>query len=127
MIKKSHFCFFMLLLLSLLFKPINLFAKNVTNEECLTCHSVKDMTKTGKGGKVISLYEDLEVLRKSVHGKFECVKCHEIKEAPHGPVKEVNCEGCHKEEQAKFKGSIHDESRLSEKNHLVRDVMGNMT
>lgn len=104
-------CYYLLLVI-LSYFPAKSYA--ITNEECLGCHSDKSMTKSGSKGKVISLFVEPGILKNSVHGKFNCVDCHLIKEIPHDKVKEVSCEGCHKDEYEKFKGSIHEQIKKSE-------------
>jgi nitrate reductase cytochrome c-type subunit len=48
----------------------------LTNEDCLTCHSDKTLTD-GENGKTVSLYVDGAKLSDSIHGSmFTCVDCH---------------------------------------------------
>jgi predicted CXXCH cytochrome family protein len=81
-----------------------------SDEECLECHSDKQLT-TKRNGKTVSLFVDLERYSKSVHGKVGCAGCHpdaDVAEFPH-PEKltAVNCGSCHGEVEKEFKASIH--------------------
>lgn len=82
---------------------------SVTTQECLMCHSQKDLTKKTKDGRTISLFTDLAILKKSTHGKFECISCHsDIKEVPHQEkLKTVECEKCHATAVDSYKNSVH--------------------
>jgi hypothetical protein len=80
-----------------------------TNEDCLTCHSDKTLTKQRLGRK-ISVYVDGAAFQKSVHGSLDCVSCHadlEKKDLPHeAPLETVACGSCHDAEQ-----KLYDECR----------------
>jgi cytochrome b subunit of formate dehydrogenase len=79
-----------------------------TSEDCLGCHSDKDLTKEAHGKKV-SLFADEAVLKASVHGRLQCTACHAgIKEVPH-PEKlpSVSCKQCHAKAATVFGQSIH--------------------
>ena len=69
-----------------------------TVEECLTCHEDKSIT-TERNGKVISLFVDRAVQKKSPHAKLICTACHTGFDAQNLPHKEkiepVNCLTCH--------------------------------
>jgi len=69
-----------------------------SREECLACHSDKDLSMERKG-KTVSLFTNSSVLSKSPHRKLSCVSCH-VKfipeDIPHRPVMEpVRCTSCH--------------------------------
>ena len=80
-----------------------------TREDCLTCHSDKDLTKEGPGKKPISLYADESVLNKSTHAKLACVACHtgfNPDDLPHkAKIEPVACQRCHA--KAVFKHPFH--------------------
>jgi len=81
-----------------------------SNEECLMCHSDKELYKEGPDGKRISLFVDEASFGASVHGKVSCVFCHsDISDLPHkeGGLKKVDCGRCHEEEAGQFADSIH--------------------
>jgi formate dehydrogenase gamma subunit len=79
-----------------------------TNEDCLGCHSDKDLTKEVKGKKV-SLFADDAALKASVHGRLQCTACHAgIKEVPHPEnLPPVSCTKCHAKATTEFGQSIH--------------------
>jgi len=87
----------------------NLFAQSV--DDCMMCHEDKDLTKK-RGREKISLFVDLKVFSKSVHGEFECTDCHEdlsgFEDFPHEKkLKPVDCGICHDEIAETYNGSLH--------------------
>ncbi len=80
------------------------------NEDCLICHSDKDLT-TKRQGRTISLFVDEAVLGRSTHEGLNCVSCHqslEGQEFPHEtPVKPVECGICHDAEQELYTECRH--------------------
>ncbi len=91
----------------------------VTNEDCLGCHSDKELEAETERGKKLNLFVPNDALNKSVHEGLNCTDCHigddaAFEEVPHGskgkPVK-VECGSCHEEIQAGFlKDDIHGRS-----------------
>lgn len=79
-----------------------------TKEDCLSCHSDKELTME-KNGKEISLFVEDEVLNKSVHSKINCITCHKgfnPEEIPHKEkIEPINCSNCHKD--APLKHNFH--------------------
>ena len=83
----------------------------VPNSECMDCHEAefksrkKDQPKEWVGVRP-------EVFAASVHGKLDCVGCHDtIKETPHvSKLPKVDCASCHEKTAAKH--SFH--SRLAQ-------------
>jgi cytochrome b subunit of formate dehydrogenase len=75
-----------------------------TVEECLTCHDDKSIT-TERNGKVISLFVDRAVQKKSPHAKLICTACHtgfDAQNVPHKvKIEPVNCLTCHNDAPAK--------------------------
>ncbi|MBR9975815.1 MAG: cytochrome b/b6 domain-containing protein [Bacteroidetes bacterium] len=71
-----------------------------TNDDCLACHSDREMTME-KNGREISLYTNASVLRKSSHAKQSCVSCHtgfDPNEMPHKEnIQPVRCTSCHQD------------------------------
>jgi len=69
-----------------------------TRDECLTCHSDKELT-TERNGSQHSLFVDEQILNKSPHQKLVCVACHTKFDPNNIPHKErispVNCLTCH--------------------------------
>ena len=99
MIKKS-------LLLLLLFAGF-LFAQSV--DECMDCHSDEEMTKTVNDSIELSLYVDLALYQKSIHGDMECVDCHStIEDVDHEEdLPDVDCAQCHEDSEEEYSESIH--------------------
>jgi len=77
-------------------------AKSVPNSECMDCHEAefkarkKDQPREWVGVRP-------ELFAASVHGKLECIDCHEtIKETPHAAkLPKVDCASCHEKTAAK--------------------------
>lgn len=78
----------------------------VAKEDCLSCHGQKGM----RG------YVDRAAFEQSVHGRFDCIKCHlDVSGYPHAKVLKVNCGSCHflgregapKEKAQEYKLSVH--------------------
>jgi len=85
-------------------------ATEISNDDCLACHSDKSMT-TKRGGRTVSLYVDGKKFASSVHSPLSCTSCHadlEGKELPHGtPLARVQCGTCHSDEQKQHAASLH--------------------
>ena len=79
-------------------------------DDCLSCHGDNTFS-TERDGQTISLYVNHEVFKKSVHGKLECIACHEDltgSDFPHKEdIKPVNCGNCHDDVAAIYAGSLH--------------------
>ncbi|MBI2362358.1 MAG: hypothetical protein HYV15_03120, partial [Elusimicrobia bacterium] len=86
-------------------------ARATTAEECLGCHSDKEMSVERKGAKV-SLYIEEAVFSKSVHAPMACTGCHDDAENPPHPegLKEVDCGKCHQGPAEKFGAGIHGQA-----------------
>ncbi|MDI1335542.1 MAG: cytochrome c3 family protein [Lacunisphaera sp.] len=84
----------------------------VPNSECMDCHEAefkarkKDQPKEWVGVRP-------EVFAKSVHGKLNCVDCHNtLKETPHeSKLPPAQCATCHAQPAAQFAASIHGMSQ----------------
>ena len=83
----------------LLFLSILLFPATVKAvlQKCTICHSKPDFKTIDNSGKVIPLFVDEKMVKKSVHAKKSCTECHaDVVEIPHRtPPKKVNCIRCH--------------------------------
>lgn len=86
------------------------------NEECMECHSDKDLTRSASEGMRQSLYVDYGKFKYSIHNinGIACNDCHGIevldpdKDPPHSTsTAAVRCFGCHEEEGAAYKNSVH--------------------
>jgi hypothetical protein len=80
-------------------------------DECLECHSDRNLTKTDAAGKVHSLYVDKKLFVESAHGKlnYTCMECHTEATLDHPTegVPKAKCTECHEESQAKYETSEH--------------------
>ncbi len=102
----------LLIIISSFLNTSNIYSQN-TNDDCLTCHSDKTLTKS-KHGKTFSLFVNSGILKNSTHKNVKCVSCHkdaDVSEFPHSEnLKEVDCGSCHKNAQYQFFTSIHGQA-----------------
>lgn len=89
---------------------IKVFALDENN--CLSCHSNPDLSKTTAEGKKISLYVDKEAAARGAHRYFDCTTCHTTE--PHKvatPLAELSlaekCGSCHQYQYKLHLESIH--------------------
>lgn len=93
-------------------------AEKISNEDCLDCHSEKQVKKVD-GKSVPLLPFPTNEFNRSVHSKILCVDCHNgIKEAIHDPgPPPPQCSECHPEQKThkdaseEYRKSIHGASR----------------
>jgi len=85
-------------------------AADVSNDDCLACHSDKGLT-TKRGNRTISLFIDGKKFSSSVHNALSCTSCHadlDGKDLPHAtPLARVECGTCHNDEQKQHSRSLH--------------------
>jgi cytochrome c551/c552/cytochrome b subunit of formate dehydrogenase len=85
-------------------------AAALDNATCLACHGNEGFSMPGADGKPRPLHVVRDKFELSVHGKRQCVECHQdITEIPHqkaGPLK-VSCVQCH---QKLWQASEEDKS-----------------
>jgi hypothetical protein len=85
-------------------------AADISNDDCLACHSDKTMT-TKRGARTVSLFVDGKRFTSSVHSALSCTSCHadlEGKDLPHSaPLARVKCGTCHGDEQKQHSNSLH--------------------
>ncbi|HXF48446.1 MAG TPA: cytochrome c3 family protein [Verrucomicrobiae bacterium] len=88
-------------------------SQGISNEDCLSCHSDADLSKTGPSGQKVPLFVDLKKYESSVHGGFGCTDCHsDITEIPHPEkLKPVDCSSCHAETVEKYGRGVHATAR----------------
>jgi cytochrome b subunit of formate dehydrogenase len=100
----------LILTLTFLVAPIGFAA---TDEECLTCHGDKSLTKTDSAGKEKSLFVDESVFAKSIHKDLGCNGCHQgVLAEPHAtPPGPVDCGSCHQDVLMLYQTGIHGKSR----------------
>ena len=79
-------------------------------DDCLVCHEDKDLTME-KNGKKISIFVNGSEYKKSMHGGFDCVDCHQnykAEELPHNPKKiDIDCKSCHDNVKSES-GNVHN-------------------
>jgi cytochrome b subunit of formate dehydrogenase len=97
---RSKYFSFLLMLITL---P-SMIALAQTVDECLSCHEDTSLT-TERNGKIVSLFVDRAVQKRSPHAKLICTACHTGFDAQNVPHKEkiepVNCLICHNDAPAK--------------------------
>jgi formate dehydrogenase gamma subunit len=115
--RTSHFTYpllalAMLLLLAAL--PLQLAAQS--NDDCMACHSDKDLSMEKKG-RTISLFVNPSTLKASPHRKSSCVSCHigfSAEDVPHKEnITPVKCTTCH--QNAVQKHQFHGRMLLEQK------------
>ena len=81
----------------------------MTNDDCLGCHSDATAVKDLGNGKTRSVHVDPAAFTGSVHGPLGCTDCHgDIKDYPHEPAPAaVDCGGCHTDMVDQWKNSRH--------------------
>lgn len=81
-----------------------------TRDDCLMCHSDRELTGT-RGGQEVSVFVDDGLLSKSVHGELQCIACHsdlEGSDFPHSEdVRPVRCVACHEDVADEFARGPH--------------------
>lgn len=80
-------------------------------DECLECHSDRNLIKTDARGNSRSLYVDKKLFQESVHGRLDytCMECHEAATLDHPAegVPDAQCAACHEEVQELYAKSAH--------------------
>jgi Cytochrome c7 and related cytochrome c len=83
---------------------------DISNDDCLACHSDKSLTAK-RAARTISLFVDGKKFSASVHSALSCTSCHadlEGKDLPHStPLARVQCGACHSDEQKQHANSLH--------------------
>jgi cytochrome b subunit of formate dehydrogenase len=86
------------------------------NEACLGCHGAAGFAIPGPNGQMRSLHVIKDKFEQSVHGKRQCVECHNnITQIPHGKVDiKVSCVQCHQKlwDAAKQENGTSESARL---------------
>ena len=86
-------------------------AQEMSNQQCLECHSDKDLTKTNEFGKAISLFIDEAKLTGSIHRTNSCASCHADIKSTHPDdnvaAKTVDCARCHDNPSRTYSASAH--------------------
>lgn len=84
-------------------------AEAPTAQECLGCHSDRDLKRSApKGRPATSVFVDEAAFKASVHGGLECVACHKRATAPHPErLAPVRCADCHDQPLEQLAGGAH--------------------
>src|SRR5690242_2138156 len=93
----------------------------MTNDDCLGCHSDPTATKDLGNGKTKSVHVDPKVFGASIHGVLGCTDCHaDIKDYPHEPAPAVvDCGGCHSDKVDEWKNSRHAKAFMAGNRHAA--------
>src|ERR1044072_3037103 len=86
-------------------------AQQLSNKQCLECHSDKELTKTNQTGRVISLFIDETKLGSSKHATNTCASCPVDLKSTHPDddvaAKPVDCARCHDNASQSYAASVH--------------------
>ncbi len=102
--------FLFFFVISLLIISPQLFPE-VTNDDCIGCHSDKDIEAETERGKKLTLIVTNETMKGSVHEDLSCLDCHTSKDpsvfedVPHGTKENpiiLNCQECHEDTYALY-------------------------
>lgn len=104
-----------ILFVSLLILVAATASAQMTNDECLGCHSDPTATKDLGNGKTKSVHVDDKAFGGSVHGPLSCTDCHsDITTYPHEPAPQpVDCATCHSDMAGLWKTSRHAKAFLA--------------
>jgi len=97
-------------------KPAAAAATPLDNATCLGCHGNEGFSVPGPDGKPRALHVRTERFEHSVHGKRQCVECHQdITAIPHSKMAhKVSCIACHDDlwKAAQKEGKTKEHARL---------------
>jgi formate dehydrogenase gamma subunit len=86
-------------------------AAEISNSDCLECHSDKTLAATNAAGRTVSLFVDPAALAASVHHTNSCASCHNDITGNHPDDKlaprAVDCARCHLEPSLSYAASVH--------------------
>lgn len=85
------------------------------NEDCLSCHTDRELTGSNRLGAEISMFISEGSIDSSVHRGMSCVACHIDLEGfddyPHAEeLAPVDCSSCHDEISEIYEGSVHGQA-----------------
>jgi cytochrome b subunit of formate dehydrogenase len=90
----------------------------VTTEDCLACHSDKDLEAETERGKKLNLFVPENALDGSAHEGFSCTDCHtgakSFEEIPHSdkPMTKA-CADCHEDAKEAMTKDVHGKARAA--------------
>jgi len=89
-------------------------AEKMKDEDCMACHSDKDLEAVTERGKTLKLFVAENPLVGSVHEGLTCVQCHKgeksFDDVPHADAKKPmvkGCTDCHEDESREASGDVH--------------------
>lgn len=88
----------------------------ITDEDCLTCHSDKELEAVTERGKTLNLFVPENPLMGSVHESISCTDCHtgakSFEDVPHSdkPLT-MACATCHEEAEQAVASDVHGVAR----------------
>ena len=101
--------------LSLAGNPVRTYA--LDENSCLLCHGDPDLTKSGDGGEVISLYVSEKDVNTAAHRYIDCTTCHTVE--PHKVITPLTklslaekCGSCHQYQQELHLESVHGQQLI---------------
>lgn len=82
------------------------------DEDCLACHSDKELEPVTERGKTLNLYVPENALLGSVHEGMTCLQCHlgakTFDDVPHAPKPMTKaCPDCHEEAKKAMENDVH--------------------
>jgi len=103
----------------------------LANDRCLKCHGREGFSRDDVNGNPRDLHVTAEAFEHSVHGKRDCVSCHQdIIKIPHrkGIDRKVGCVQCHTElwQQAQADGTTQENARLGDVVQQIQSYMGSV-
>jgi len=101
-----------ILVLLFCFLPLLSQTSGMKNEDCLTCHSDKELTAETERGKGLNLHVPEDALRGSVHEGMACTDCHtgakSFEDIPHSDKPLTRgCTNCHEEAMKAIENDVH--------------------
>jgi hypothetical protein len=103
----------------------------LANAKCLRCHGKENFSREGADGEMRDLSISVDAFQHSVHGKRDCVSCHQdITRIPHakGVEHKVGCVQCHTElwAEAERSGTTEEHARLGVVVQQIESYMGSI-
>jgi cytochrome b subunit of formate dehydrogenase len=105
-------------ILFLIFTGVSFSQEKMSNEDCLTCHSDKDLEAQTDRGKTLKLFVPEKPLIGSVHEGMSCTECHigekSFDDVPHSPKGMTKaCPDCHEDAKQSVDKDIHGKACIA--------------